>query len=60
MKVAIVTGASRGIGRACALKLGKLGYTVVINYASNEAKALEVLEEIQNKLSDKYLINKRV
>ena len=40
MKVAIVTGASRGIGRACAIKLAQVGYTVVINYASNDAKPL--------------------
>ena len=38
MKVAIVTGASRGIGRACAIKLGQVGYTVVINYASNDGR----------------------
>lgn len=47
MKVAIVTGASRGIGRACAIKLGQVGYTVVINYASNDAKANEVLDIIK-------------
>ena len=47
MKVAIVTGASRGIGRACAIKLASKGYTVVINYASNEAKANEVLDIIK-------------
>ena len=47
MKVAIVTGASRGIGRACAIKLAEKGYTVVINYASNEAKAKEVLDIIK-------------
>ena len=52
MKVAIVTGASRGIGRACAIKLASKGYTVVINYASNEAKANEVLDIIKNNGGD--------
>ena len=41
--VAIVTGGSRGIGRAVALKLGKAGYTVVVNYASNAKAADEVV-----------------
>ena len=44
--VAIVTGASRGIGRAAALKLGAAGYTVVVNYASNEAAANTVVKAI--------------
>ena len=44
--VAIVTGGSRGIGRATALKLGAQGYTVVVNYASNEAAANEVVNAI--------------
>ena len=47
MKVAIITGASRGIGRACAIKLASVGYTVVINYSSNEAKAKEVLNIVK-------------
>lgn len=47
-KVALVTGASRGIGRACAIKLGKDGYKVVVNYNSNQAAADEVVEIIKS------------
>lgn len=46
-KVVIVTGGSRGIGRAIALELGGLGATVVVNYNSSEAAANEVLEQIK-------------
>lgn len=45
--VALVTGASRGIGRACAIRLGQAGYRVVVNYNSNEAAANEVVESIK-------------
>ena len=47
-KVAIVTGSSRGIGRAIALRLAQDGHNVVINYLSNAAKAQEVVDEIHS------------
>ncbi|MBS0014288.1 MAG: SDR family oxidoreductase [Desulfobacterales bacterium] len=45
-KTAIVTGASRGIGRAIALKLGEQGVSVVVNYAKNRQAAEEVCTRI--------------
>lgn len=55
-KVALVTGASRGIGRACAIELGKQGYTVVINYNSNETAANEVAELVKSYGSEAMII----
>lgn len=46
-KVAIVTGASRGIGKACALELAKAGYDVIVNYAGNEEAANKTVGEIK-------------
>ena len=39
MKTALVTGGSRGIGRAVTLALARMGYHVLINYVSNETAA---------------------
>ena len=46
-KVALVTGASRGIGKSCALELAKAGYDVAISYAGNEEAANKTLEELK-------------
>lgn len=46
-KIAVITGGSRGIGRACAIYLAGLGATILLNYASNEAAAQEVKNTIE-------------
>jgi 3-oxoacyl-[acyl-carrier protein] reductase len=45
-KVAVVTGGSRGIGRACAVALAEAGWTVAIGYRTNEQDAKEALDAI--------------
>ena len=47
MKYALVTGGSRGIGRAICYKLAEMGYHVLINYKSNQTAAAETLAEIE-------------
>jgi len=46
-KVALVTGGSRGIGKAIALELSKYGANIAISYLNNEEKAKEVVKEIE-------------
>ncbi len=45
-KVALVTGASQGIGKATALALAKAGVDVVVNFHTHEREALEICEQI--------------
>lgn len=46
-KVALVTGGSRGIGKACAIELAKAGCDVIINYAGNEEAANKTVKELK-------------
>lgn len=47
-KYALITGGSRGIGRAISVELASKGYIVIINYVANETAARETLELIEN------------
>ena len=59
-KVALVTGASRGIGRAVALKLASGGAKVAINYAGSQGKAEEVKAEIEKMGGEAILVQANV
>ena len=52
MKIALVTGASRGIGRAVCLKLSAMGYYIIVNYHSNEEEARRTLNLIREMNGD--------
>ncbi len=47
MKYALITGGSRGIGRAVSIKLAKMGYSVLINYQSNDEEAAKTLQLVR-------------
>src|SRR5437879_6140699 len=47
-KVALITGASRGIGRQTAIRIAEAGARVVVNYHRSEAQAQEVVRQIGN------------
>ena len=47
MKYALITGASRGLGKAVALRLAKDGFAVIINYQSNREAAEDTLKQVQ-------------
>jgi len=49
MKYALVTGGSRGIGRAICVKLAEQGFNIIINYKSNESEALKTAELVKQK-----------
>ena len=55
-KVALITGSSRGIGKATALLFAKEGAKVVVNYSKSESAAQEVVEEIKKIGSDAIAI----
>ncbi len=56
MKCALVTGGSRGIGRAVCSKMAAMGYYVIINYKSNEAEATNTLQVIRQGGGDGELL----
>ncbi|MBE7704200.1 MAG: 3-oxoacyl-[acyl-carrier-protein] reductase [Cyanobacteria bacterium SIG29] len=47
-KVALITGASRGIGRACAIELAKAGYNIAVSYAGNDEAANKTVADLQD------------
>lgn len=56
MSYALVTGGSRGIGRACCIKLADMGYNIIINYTSNDEEANKTAEAVKAKGVDAVLM----
>jgi 3-oxoacyl-[acyl-carrier protein] reductase len=59
-KVSLVTGASRGLGRAIACKLAAQGSKIAVNYMSSDDKAQQVVEEIQNTGGEAFAVKANV
>ena len=59
-KCAVITGASRGIGREIALKYAKEGANIVLNYRNSETEALQLKEELDKLGSDTLIIKANV
>ncbi|MDR2835225.1 MAG: 3-oxoacyl-ACP reductase FabG [Bacteroidales bacterium] len=70
MNYALITGGSRGIGRAISIELSKMGFAVIINFISNEAAAHETKQIIENQggnaellkfdVTDKIAVDKNI
>jgi len=56
MKLALVTGGSRGIGRATSRLLAARGYRVAVNYRQREAEAQEVVSQIRQQGGEAFAI----
>ncbi|MFC5466874.1 enoyl-[acyl-carrier-protein] reductase FabL [Lederbergia graminis] len=59
-KVALVTGSSRGVGKAAAVALAHAGYDIVVNYARSKKAALETVEEIEKLGRKAFLVRANV
>lgn len=56
-KIALVTGSSRGIGRAIAIDLAKAGASIILNYKNNEKEALFTAEEVKKYTQDYIIVS---
>ncbi|KAK0673565.1 hypothetical protein QBC41DRAFT_311063 [Cercophora samala] len=59
-KVALVTGAGRGIGKEMALELGRRGAKVIVNYANSDSAAQEVVNQIKKNGTDAFAVKANV